>query len=86
MNVISLSDVKQPRLEVQGLYNHYEKKIIEIINNHTAGNFIAQMKKDFKRYADMYPEERTQIEKALPYFERRYKRYNAEVLYCTGSC
>lgn len=79
MNVISLSDVKQPRLEVQGLYNHYDKKIIEIINDHTAGDFIAQMKKDFKRYADMYPEERIQIEKALLCFERKYRRYNMEV-------
>lgn len=81
MNVISLSDVKQPRFEVQALFNHYEKKIVEIISSHKSGDFFGTMKEDFERYADMYPEERTQIEKTLPYFEHRYKRYNMEVLH-----
>lgn len=79
MNVISLSDVKQPRLEVQGLYNHYEKKIVEIVNSRRIGSFVEEMKSDFERYASMYPEERIQIEKALLCFERKYRRYNMEV-------
>lgn len=81
MNVISLSDVKQPRLEVQELFNHYEKKIVEIINTRKVGDFLGKMKEDFEQYADIYPEERTQIEKTLLYFERRYRRYNMEVLH-----
>lgn len=81
MNVISLSDVKQPRLEVQELFNHYEKKIVGIINRRKIGDFSEKMKEDFERYADIYPEERTQIEKTLLYFERRYRRYNMEVLH-----